>query len=464
MRLFPRSLAGQLTVLILIAFVVAQSISLWLFAGERGATLQAALRLETAERTAAVVLALEEAEPEHRPGILLAARSHRVAFDLDTRPLIEAATGLGAVRATMADLLGPTRDIRAEEIAISPRGERHDPRPPGLSRLHERMLERGIAPAELRIAVQLEDGSWLNVRARSDRPDLNLPPAFLGTVLLTVLLVTAALWFGLRRITGPLRQLAQAAEDFGIDGPAPDMPQDGPAEVRALSEAISRMQARLSGMMAERTRMLAALGHDLRSPITALRLRAEMVDDDETRERMGATLDEMQDMVEATLAYARGILPDQPTEETDLAALLSDLARDLSQTGPAVTLARLDPVTLPLRRTPMRRALRNLIENAQRYGEGAELSLQRTAEGVEIVIDDHGPGIPEADLDRVFTPFTRLEASRSRETGGVGLGLSIAQAIIRAHGGKVRLSNRDGGGLRAVVTLPRNTTRDGQVT
>jgi signal transduction histidine kinase len=461
MRIGPRSLAGQMTALILIAFVVAQSVSLWLFAGERGAALQSALRIETAERAAAVVLALETADPAEHPAILQAARSHRVAVDLGDLPLTDVETGLAAVRATLSLRLGPDRVIRAEEVAVDPHGDRRDGPLPA-SRMRDRMLERGIVPAELRIAVQLNDGTWLNLSARSDRPDLDLPPAFLGTVLLTMLLVTAALWFGLRRITGPLRQLSQAAEEFGIDGPTPAMPQDGPAEVRALSEAMAQMQARISGMVAERTRMLAALGHDLRSPITALRLRAEMVDDDETRERMGATLDEMQDMVEATLAYARGILPDQPTEMTDLAALLADLARELGETGPAVTLLQIDAVTVPLRRTPMRRALRNLIENAQRYGNGAELSLIRGADRIEIAIDDHGPGIPDADLDRVFTPFTRLETSRSRETGGVGLGLSIAQAIVRAHGGTVRLSNREGGGVRARVTLPLGGKRDGQ--
>ena len=200
--------------------------------------------------------------------------------------------------------------------------------------------------------------------------------------------------------------------------------------------------------------MLAALGHDLRSPITALRLRAEMVDDDETRERMVVALDEMQEMVEATLAYARGVSPDQPLESVDLSELLTDLVRDLSAQGSEVQLTQAPPLRAEIKRTPLRRALRNLIENAQRYGGATQVTLRPMGKSIEIVIEDDGPGIPPEDLERVFDPFTRLETSRSRETGGTGLGLSIARAILRAHGGDVTLENRVEGGLRASVRLP----------
>lgn len=461
MRLAPRSLTGQLALLILVAFLVAQFISLWLFTGERGTALQASLRVETAERAAAVVLALEAAEPENRPGVLAAARSHQAQFEVGESAISLKETELPAVRSRVTDVLGTPREIRAEEVGISPRDGRPMTPPAALAWLRDRLLAAGVAPTELRLSVLLKDGTWLNVRSRNDRRDFQLPPAILGTILLSLALIMAALWLGLRRITGPLRHLVQAAEEMGIDGPAFSMPRGGPDEVRALSDAMERMQARISGMVADRTRMLAALGHDLRSPITALRLRAEMVDDDETRERMAATLDEMQDMVEATLAYARGVSPDQPMEPTDISRLLLDLASELSETGPQVVTGTMEPVTLPLRRTPMRRALRNLIENAQRYGGEAVIGLSRMGSDVVISIDDKGPGIPDADLSRVFEPFTRLEQSRSRETGGVGLGLPIARAILHAHGGTVELTNRAEGGLRATVTLRGVPAREG---
>ena len=461
MRLAPRSLTGQLALLILVAFLAAQFISLWLFTGERGTALQASLRVETAERAAAVVLALEAAEPENRPGVLAAARSHQAQFEVGESAISLKETELPAVRSRVTDVLGSPREIRAEEVGISPRDGRPMTPPAALAWLRDRLLAAGVAPTELRLSVLLKDGTWLNVRSRNDRRDFQLPPAILGTILLSLALIMAALWLGLRRITGPLRHLVQAAEEMGIDGPAFSMPRGGPDEVRALSDAMERMQARISGMVADRTRMLAALGHDLRSPITALRLRAEMVDDDETRERMAATLDEMQDMVEATLAYARGVSPDQPMEPTDISRLLLDLASELSETGPQVVTGMMEPVTLPLRRTPMRRALRNLIENAQRYGGEAVIGLSRMGSDVVISIDDKGPGIPDTDLSRVFEPFTRLEQSRSRETGGVGLGLPIARAILHAHGGTVELTNRAEGGLRATVTLRGVPAREG---
>lgn len=460
MRLIPRSLTGQLALLILAAFLVAQFISLWLFTGERGIALQTSLRIETAERAAAVVLALEAAEPGNRPGILAAARSHHAQFEVDENAISSEETGLSALRSRLSDVLGGPRAVRAEEIGVSPRNGRPMTPPAVLVWLRDRLLAAGMAPTELRLSVQLKDGTWLNVRSRNDSRDFQLPPAILGTILLSLALIMAALWLGLRRITGPLRHLAQAAEEMGIDGPAVSMPRGGPNEVRALSEAMEHMQARISGMVEDRTRMLAALGHDLRSPITAMRLRAEMVDDDETRERMAATLDEMQEMVEATLAFARGVSPDQPMEPTDISRLLFELASELSETGPPVIAGAMEPVTLPLRRTPMRRALRNLIENAQRYGGGAVISLARTSSDVIISIDDTGPGIPDADILRVFEPFTRLEQSRSRETGGVGLGLPIARAMLNAHGAAVELTNRAEGGLRATVTLRGAVAQD----
>lgn len=444
MRLVPRSLLGQLAVLILGAFLAAQVISLWLFADERGAAIRAAQRQEAVERVTAVAAALDSAPQASRPGILAAASSRNVRFTLDPVPRVmpgpPARTMQGGVRVAEVSIPGPGGPRRGQPSA--------DGAPP------ERMPAWRHAGVELRISVPLADGDWLNVSARFLRPDLQAPPAILGATLLSLALIMAALWFGLRRITTPLRQLAAAADTVDLQGALPQMPTGGPREVRALSESLARMNARLTGMAGDRTRMLAALGHDLRSPITALRVRAEMVEDDETRERMTATLDEMQDMVETTLAFARGVSTDQPMEDADLAELMRDLARELSETGAGIGVDADRPVIAPVRRTPMRRALRNVLENAQRYGNGARVSVRSTGDAAEILIDDHGPGIPAPDLDRVFDPFTRLEASRSRETGGIGLGLPIARAILRAHGGDVRLTNRPGAGLRATVVVP----------
>ncbi|MGS4943979.1 ATP-binding protein [Meridianimarinicoccus sp. RP-17] len=430
MRVVPRSLAGQLALLILAAFIAAQIIAAWIFADERGAAIRAAQRAGTAERATAVARALDSTPRDSHRDILAAVNSRLVRFRVEPAPLV--AEG-GAAGLRPGDRPHGTRDA--------------------MDSMHRR-----AGPAEYRLSLPLADGRWLNVQARLLRPDLQARPAFAGAALLSLVLVLGALWVGLRRITDPLRQLSAAAERFGLDGPAPDLPTQGPAEVRALSDALGRMHARLADMVAGRTRMLVALGHDLRSPITALRVRAEMVEDEETRARMVATLDEMQEMVEATLAYARGLSTDQPMERTDLAALARDLGRELSETGPPIAVDAPAPVLADIRRMAVRRALRNLIDNAQRYGGGARVSVAGTGEHAEIRIDDDGPGIPEADRARVFDPFTRLEASRSRDTGGIGLGLPIARAILRAHGGDVTLATRATGGLSARVVLPLSGT------
>ncbi|MEW9616514.1 ATP-binding protein [Shinella sp. S4-D37] len=451
MRLAPRSLLGQLALLILGAFVTAQVMSLWLFADERGAALRAANRFETADRTAAVARALKDTTQAGAGSILAAVNSRLVRFDLGERPLVDGqGTTQETVRSRIVERLDNPLEVRVEDVFVPVHGHRPMPAP----WLRERMLAAGIGPLELRISVRLAEGRWLNVRSRFERPRLQVPPVVLGTMVLSLSLLMAALWLGIRRITGPLRRLAATADAFGLDGAPPAMPPEGPREVRALCEALARMQGRLSDMIADRTRMLVALGHDLRSPITALRVRAEMVDDEETRERMVATLDEMREMVEATLAFARGVSRDQPMEETDLAALLADIAGELSETGPPVVFTGSGPAVTAVRRMPFRRALRNLMENAQRYGRGARVGVNGGGRTLEITIDDDGPGIPPGDLEHVFDPFARLETSRSRETGGIGLGLSIARAIVRAHGGEIGLSNRPEGGLRATVTLP----------
>ncbi len=447
MRLMPRSLLGQLALLVLTAFLAAQVISVWLFADERGAAIRAAQRFETIERASAVAGALDTAPTTSRDSILAAVNSRLVRFSVGDAPLV----AVGDMDLTPFE---DVDDIRATEITISPHDGQPVEPPQAFAWMHDRMRAAGVAPVEFRISLPLADGDWLNVSARFQRPDLQAPPALLGATLLSLALLMAALWYGLGRITRPLRQLASAADGFDIDAPAPDMPRQGPREVRALSDALGQMHARLTGMVGERTRMLAALGHDLRSPITALRIRAEMVEDDETRERMVATLAEMQEMVDSTLAYARGVSTDQPMEQTDLGALVRDLAAELSETGPQIKVTPSGPIDAALRLAAIRRALRNLMENAQRYGHAVHVSVQRIGNRAELVIEDNGPGIPAGDLERVFDPFTRLETSRSRDTGGIGLGLPIARAILRAHGGDVILSNRAEGGLQATVSLP----------
>ena len=234
----------------------------------------------------------------------------------------------------------------------------------------------------------------------------------------------------------------------------PDLPERGPEEIVRATRAFNAMQARVSRFVADRTRMVAAISHDLRTPLTSLRLRAEFIDDDETRERMVATIDEMARMAEATLAFARDDAAGEESRNTDLVALIEAVSADFSDLGHDVSVEGPEHLYLSVRQVSLRRALRNLVENAIRYGLRARVRLERTATAVVIAVDDDGPGIPEDKLEEVFAPFTRLETSRNLETGGVGLGLATARSIVRAHGGELTLANRPGGGLTAAIHLP----------
>lgn len=444
-RLLPASLLGRLALLSAVAMILAHFGGFWVFSAERTTAVRAAQRVEAIARTERIAALVEAADPAVQAQLIAAA----------TAPALDIALGPGASVDAGAPVDGATwPGLRSAERLDLPAGAPHPPE--ALGGMRHRMMTAGFAPVALELSLPLADGTWLNATAHLDRAANRLPPQALGSTLLALALILAALGLGLRWLTRPLSDLARAADAFGLDTAPPQMPARGPREVRALAEALTRMQERLARMIGERTRMLAALGHDLRTPITALRLQAEMVDDTETRDRMVATLDEMQEMTETTLAFARGVSADGPTEPVDLAALLAELAEEASSLGADATFAPNGPVILALRRVPIRRALRNLIENAQRHGGGARVSLEQTDGTVRIIFDDDGPGIDPADLDRVFDPFERLETSRSRDTGGTGLGLPITRAILRAHGGEIRLENRPRGGLRVIARLPKN--------
>jgi signal transduction histidine kinase len=284
------------------------------------------------------------------------------------------------------------------------------------------------------------------------------PPHWTPATLLAIAVTAAALslivTLMVRRITRPMAELAAAAERLGRGETVPAIAERGPLDTRQTMRAFNRMRGRLQRFVQDRTRMLAAISHDLRTPITTLRLRAEFVDDEETRAKILETLDEMQHMIEATLAFAREEAAAEDTRTVDLAALVESVAADFADLGQEVVFSGPERLAYACRPIGLKRAVRNLIENALVYGERARVALEPGALAVRIVIEDDGPGIPEADFERVFAPFVRLEESRSRETGGIGLGMAIARSIVRGHGGDIELANREQGGLRVVISLP----------
>lgn len=315
-------------------------------------------------------------------------------------------------------------------------------------------LLRVLPPAfpPFRAAVLRPDGRWTVVGPRAP-----LVSPWQARVLLAfgagALLLAPLAWWSARRLTRPVSLFAEAADRLGLDPGAPPVAVEGPAEVRGAARAFNRMQARLRAHVDGRTAMVAAIAHDLRTPLTGLRLRAETAPPVERR-RMAQDIARMEAMIVQVLAFVRGEQVREPREPLDLVALAAECVRAAAELGQPASLAAAEPLWVEGEPVNLRRALGNLLDNAVGYGGGGRVSVRRRNDRALVVVEDDGPGLAEEDLDGVFEPFARGEPSRSRATGGVGLGLASARTIARAHGGDVVLRNRPSGGLDAELILP----------
>lgn len=299
----------------------------------------------------------------------------------------------------------------------------------------------------------LPDGSSLHYRANP-----HAPGAEHATLLSTTAMALGILALGLivvRIISRPLRALSDAADHIGRPGRTVTVAEEGPREVRHAAQAFNRMQARLDRIVADRTEALAAVSHDLRTPLARLRLRAGFIDDAEVQRQIDADLDEMDAMIASTLAFLRGDEVQEESRQADLAAMLQTLCNDAEDAGRTAVYSGPPQARLHCRPVTLKRAFANLVENAINYGKVARVFAEETDGKLVIRVEDTGPGVPEAELEAVFAPFYRLDRSRNRGTGGSGLGLAIARQAVEQHGGSVTLANLPEGGLRATVVLPR---------
>ena len=464
-RLAPRSLAGRLTLLLLLALLVAQGVAVFLFAGERIAAVRHAHRDNLVSRVGAVGRMLQDTPRTLHGAVVAAASTGLVRFSVTREPLV-GETGSGGRAAAIAYDLSVALDVGRERVRVAPLWRRHG-RDDGEGHWRvgdggrDRVHDRHRGPGRWRhrwlaASVAMRDGRWLNVAAG---PPPGAPPwgmAFVLSFLLSALGVAIVAVLMGRRISKPMRSLATAADRLGRGEEVGDLPETGSLESRSTVRAFNLMRERLDRFVRDRTAMLAAISHDLRTPIASLRLQAEFVEDEETRTRIVAALDEMQRMTEDTLAFIREDARREETRTVDLHALIDSVAADLADLGHeiAVSESGFGRVLIVCRPAALRRAFRNLLENAGIHGVRARAWIVEDDARPRVVIEDEGPGVPEADLERVFEPFVRLDGSRSRGTGGTGLGLAIARTIVRGHGGDIRLENREGGGLRVTVALP----------
>jgi signal transduction histidine kinase len=439
-RIWPRSLAGRTTLIVLSALFVVQAFGLFIHALDRVAlqsmdqARNAGLRIAQIER--AVVLAPRE----ERTALLAQMRQ-----DNGTDAALSGAPDLDPALLPPFPLAHFV--FESMHLVPLPSAQR-----PTTVLLHPE-------PGALLASLHLVDGPWLNIRVRMPPPHPWHPADLLLWFCFLTLAAAGLILWSLQRLTAPLRTLALAADSLGRDVNAPALPETGPDEVATAARAFNNMAERIRRFVGDRTLLLAAIGHDLRTPITRLKLRAEFLDDEDQRLKFLADLDELETMVSATLAFGRDASSTEPITPLDLPELLRtvldeagdawpDAAPRLNYDGPA-------HLVVHARLVALKRALSNLVGNAVKYGGEACISLSGPQHGqFRITVEDAGPGIEPDEISRVFEPFYRVERSRNRDTGGTGLGLSIARNILRGLGGDVTLANRAEGGLRATVTLP----------
>ncbi|MGE5154906.1 MAG: ATP-binding protein [Bdellovibrio bacteriovorus] len=461
MHLAPRTLFGRLTLVLLTGLTVTVLLSAGVQLRDRGQILYEAMHKDVIERTVGIVRLLDALPPTERRRLLPLLSSPETRIGLAEGPLEEppeAARSAGAelVYRQLRERLGEGAEIRVALtgfIMAGPMAHRSmmGPGDPASARMHgvHAMASRFL------IQVRLRDGPWVWFEREISEELFDWPAEMLITLGILLVGVTSLSLIAVRWIVEPLRDLGRAADALGKDIHRPALPESGPLEVAETARAFNTMQRRIGRFVEDRARILAAVSHDLKTPLTRLRLRADLLDDEELGEKIRRDLDDMQTMVEATLDFMRGTESREETRPLDLMALLESLCDDANEVGERVRLRGRLERPYPGRPLALKRCIGNLLDNALRYGGKAEIEVRDRENGITLTISDGGPGIPADSLDRVFEPFLRLEGSRGRDSGGTGLGLGIARNIARAHGGNLVLRNRPEGGLSAILTLPR---------
>jgi signal transduction histidine kinase len=477
MRLAPRSLFGRLVLVLLGGLILAQLATAYINLTERDQLLYRAGGMQLAQQIADIVKLLDSLPASERRMVVAVFNAPPLAVSLD-RPRIkmDKASAETDFRQSMFTTvlryaLGDDAQVNVAKLEGAPtsfrprpRGEPSEtPMVPGRGRGMGQGLGwgRGMGPGFspggtfFTVQIALRDGTWVTFDSYLSPQATAVPLRLALTLLILLGTVIVLSLIAVRWVTGPLSALASAAEKLGEDINRPPLAETGPIEAQRAARAFNTMQQRLSRFIADRTRIFTAMSHDLKTPITRLRLRAEMLEDEALRAKFAKDLDEMEAMVTQTLDFMRDAGAHEAVQRVDAMALLESLQTDYQDTGGRVEIEGKAAQPYPGRPLALRRCLANLVDNAIRYGGRAMIKVEDTADRLTMRILDDGPGVPEAELEQAFEPFFRGEASRNRETGGTGLGLGIARNIARAHGGDLVLRNRPEGGLEAILTLPR---------
>ncbi|WP_197457441.1 ATP-binding protein [Crenobacter luteus] len=471
MKLLPRTLFGQLLLALMAGLIAANLAGMWLNLDER-IRLGRLMRSEyAAQRIAEITALLNDVAPNDRARLVRVLDAPPIR--LSTAEPWQTSRGsdedAAAFAAKLRDKLGDATPLQVLSIQRVAREERHrrpslepaptrlaePPPPPPDGDAPPRREPRGAPLTRILAQTRLSDGSVLTFRYFLPGPKPDTPLRLFGWLALIGASVTLLSAWAVRRLTRPLALFSDAATGLARNLDQPPLPESGPAEVAQAARAFNAMQTELKRYLATRADMLAGISHDLRLPITRVRLRLETLPDGPHKTGIDKDLAEMDALIDDTLAFLRAGNGSEPTARVNVNALIDGVLEDAEALG--ATVERHGQANAPLTARPLalRRCLANLVDNARRYGGPAvEVSVAETGGRLDILIEDRGPGLSDADRERVFEPYVRLEASRARHTGGSGLGLAIARAIARGHGGDVVLLPRAGGGLTAKLTLP----------
>ena len=451
---FLGSIANRVFLTLFGGIVLATIATTWLAASDRKQAIEEIRDLHTAERVEQLVLALEKVDASLRPVILRAADSFGVEAKFVDASLLEqvarAERNNLPLQALLKTRLGSNHQVGAQ-------------REPGCTPRSTNLID--FTPKRFddcqTIYISLQDGELLRLKLHSSLNARGAPratrgiglyaPPYLGLFLLLIALLAYVV---ARMVARPIGKLALAAGELGADIDRPALAETGPTEIRRAATAFNAMQARIRRQIQHRTHMLAAITHDLQTPLTRLRLRLEKVTDPELRDKLIEDMAGMQLMVREGLDLARSMDSSEPMQLLDIDSLTDSACADAADAGHDVTLEGSTRLSIMAQPGALRRCLTNLLDNAVKYGQRAQVVLSRQGDDVVIVIRDCGPGIPADRLDAVFDPFFRLETSRSRDTGGTGLGLTIARNIVENHGGTLTMRNHPDGGLEAALRLP----------
>jgi signal transduction histidine kinase len=437
----------ELSAVILVALIASNAVTFALMEADRARHIRAERLSAIEDRLTAAARLLVRLPESERDDILMIASKRRESVSIGPRPRV-------AVDSPERDPVAEERvkgfltDVAISDVRIAKRGAtRFDWF--GLARRQRGGYER------LSVAIALGPERWLNAEFAWPPGSSLLSPLLISMGVASLALIAAAVWLAYR-LSGPLQRLSEASSEMARGRSVTPVPETGPFVLRNAAHAFNTMSRRLMATLENQRVLLASIAHDLRTPITSLKIKSEFIEDAELKERMNESLDELQATTEAALEAARTGMGEERAREVDVVALIESMCADLADLGGDVTYQEGAPLHAACRPNEIKRAARNLVENALRYGTRARVSVRGEDGLVAVVVDDDGPGLKEEEMERVFDPFVRLEGSRSRETGGLGLGLTLARAIARGHGGDITLANREGGGLRATLTLARN--------